>query len=103
MMKRTLSLVLAIAALSLGSLLPVSAEETTQHWEGTVTAVNSNGNRPGRSFTAVDAEGQVKIFYISSLKYLNVGDRVSLSYITSKTFPYTVTRIKFSLPEQQAQ
>ncbi len=68
------------------------------HWEGTVTAVNSNGNRENRSFTAVDANGQVKIFYISTLEYLKVTDRVSLSYLPGKTFPYVVTRIKFLPP-----
>lgn len=88
-----------VVALGISSVSTVCAAEPVA-WQGTVTAVNSNGNRPGRSFTAVDAEGHVKFFYISSLDYLKQGSRVELHYLPAETYPLVVTRIRF-LPAQQ--
>ncbi|MES2307634.1 MAG: hypothetical protein V4507_02140 [Verrucomicrobiota bacterium] len=70
------------------------------HFYGRVTAVNSNGNRPGVSFTAVNDQGQIKMFYISSLKDLDLNDRVELTYKASEKFPLEVTRIRFLNPQK---
>ena len=85
------------AVLGLQSVSTACAAEPVA-WKGTVTAVDSNGNRPGHSFTAVDAAGQVKFFHISTLEYLKVGSRVELRYEPGATFPLEVTRIRFLLP-----
>jgi hypothetical protein len=78
-----------------------SQDGSTAVFCGTVTAVNSNDNKPGVSFTAVDAEGQVKMFYISSLEHLDPNDRVSLRYVPSSLWPLNVTTIKFLPPAKE--
>lgn len=101
MIKRSLLAVILIGVLSLQAVQPVRADEATLPWQGTVTAVDSNGNRPGRSFTAVDAGGKIKVFYISTLSNLKVGSRVELHYLPSDKYPLVVTRIRFLQPAQQ--
>lgn len=54
---------------------------------GNITALDSNGYDPGKCFTAVDDNGIVKVFRVSSIDNLNVGDRVRLSYKESATYP----------------
>ncbi|MEM9399169.1 MAG: hypothetical protein AAF984_03095 [Verrucomicrobiota bacterium] len=96
-MNKILALVLAIAGLSLSQSV-VEAKEV--RWKGTVTAVNSNGYKVGRGFTAIDENGQPKMFYIKSLDHLDVGDRVALRYIDAYRFPLNVTTIKFLPPKK---
>ncbi len=67
-------------------------------FEGVVTAINSNMNEEGRCFTAWDAEGRVKVFSISSLKDLDVGDHVTLKYWASDRYPLKVKTIQFRQP-----
>lgn len=98
MIKCLLSCLFAITVLGL-AVVPCRAENSVA-WQGTVTAVNSNGNTPGHAFTAVDAEGRVKFFTISTLEHLELNDRVQLHYIPSEKFPLEVTRIRFLQPEK---
>jgi hypothetical protein len=98
-MKKILCLLVILLFSSIG--LSVGRAEELAKFQGVVTAVNSNGNRPGLSFTAVDAENHVKMFYISTLKHLDLGDWVALTYQRSDKFPLTVTRIKFSQPKRK--
>lgn len=97
MIKSLLFALVLTAVLGLQSVSTAYAAEPVA-WQGTVTAVNSNGNRPGHSFTAVDANGQVKFFHISTLEYLKVDSRVELRYLPGNTFPLEVTRIRFLPP-----
>jgi hypothetical protein len=75
-----------------------SATDAT-HFQGRVTAVNSNANRPGLSFTAVDSQGHIKMFYISTLENLEINDRVELTCKGSDKFPIEVVRIRFLSPK----
>lgn len=70
----------------------------TAQFRGTVTAVDSNANKPTKSFTAVDAEGKVMQFRISSLQHLDVRDRVVLSFQRGEKYPLKVVTIKFLTP-----
>lgn len=97
MVKHIHALFLTVVALALISS-HVEAKEV--RWQGTVTAVDSNANKEGRSFTAVSKDGQVKMFYIQSLKHLDIGDRVVLSYIDANRFPLNVTTVKFLPPKR---
>lgn len=93
--------ILFVLVLAAGMMRPCEGraeEKEILSFQGTVTAVNSNLNRPDRSFTAVDAEGKVKMFYISSLSHLDQGDRVVLHYLSGQKFPLNVTSIKFLPP-----
>jgi hypothetical protein len=86
---------LLIAALILS--LPSSPAAT---FRGTVTAVDSNGNAPGYSFTAADADGKIKMFRISNLKHLDLNDRVIVTYPdNTSVFPIAATRVKFLPPQ----
>lgn len=78
---------------------PIGFAEELAHFTGRVTAVDVNQNNQMRCFTAVDEQGQVKIFKISSLKHLDVNDRVIVTYQISDKFPLIVTRIRFLQPE----
>ncbi len=102
-MKSVLSLFVLIAVSFLFLLAGPTIDESpisgTFQFKGRVTAVNSNENRPGLSFTAVDAQGQVKMFYISSLQHLNLQDRVELTCKASEKFPLEVIRIRFLSPK----
>lgn len=69
-----------------------------RHFDGVVTAVDSNMNVPTRCFTAQAANGQVKVFEIASLKDLDVGDRVVLHYRNSDHYPLEVKTIRFIAP-----
>lgn len=72
-------------------------------FKGEVTAVDSNANAPGVSFTARDAEGHIKMFQISTLEYLDPGDRVVLKYYEGDVFPLLVKTIKFLRPNHSDQ
>lgn len=94
-MKTILFSVVAAAGLMIA---PAEAHSKLVPFRGEVTAVNSNGYKPGLSFTAKDANGRVKMFYIASLKHLDVNDRVVLKYADSDRFPLNVHTIKFLQP-----
>jgi hypothetical protein len=67
----------------------------TARFSGVVTAVDTNGNVEGRCFTAHAEDGTVKVFCISTLEDLDVGDRVELTYEKSDRFPLMVKRVRF--------
>ncbi len=89
-------LVVSMAFLQAG---PSEERSGVISFKGRVTAVDSNANRPGFSFTAVDSEGRVKMFYIDNLKHLDLNDRVELHYRNTGKFPLSVTRIRFLQPQ----
>ena len=92
---------LGISVLSLlgGPTIEENTAAGTFQFKGRVTAVNSNGNRPGLSFTAVNDQGQVRMFYISTLEHLELQDRVELTCKASEKFPLEVIRIRFLSPK----
>lgn len=69
-------------------------------FQGTVTAIRSQADHSERSFTARNSEGLIKMFIISSLDHLEVGDRVELTYEASEKFPLRVTRVRFLEPRR---
>jgi len=75
----------------------------TERFEGTVTAIDTQLNYPGRVFSAIDADGVFKMFEISSLEHLDVGKRVTLEYRPADSFPLVVTRIQFHQPVPRPQ
>lgn len=83
-----------------GPTVETEANSEMIKFQGEVTAVNSNNNRPGVSFTAIDRSGQVKMFYIASLNNLDLRDRVELTYKASGKFPLEVVRIRFLSPNE---
>jgi hypothetical protein len=89
-MKPYLSAIVALALLASTSF--------AAQFSGTVTAVNSNDNAPGYSFTAVDREGKVKMFRIDSLAHLDLRDRVVVTYSKSDKFPIRANTVKFLAP-----
>lgn len=72
----------------------------TSKFQGTVTAIRSQADHAERSFTALNEEGHVKMFIISSLEHLDVGDRVELTYQASDKFPLRVIRVRFLEPRR---
>ncbi len=66
-------------------------------FSGVVTAVDSNGNAPGRCFTAQNEQGIVKVFRIASLEGLAAGRRIQLKYVESDCYPLAVQTIRFLL------
>ena len=84
-----------------GPTIEENTSADTFQFKGRVTAVNSKENRSGLSFTAVDEQGQVKMFYISSLKHLDLQDRVELTCKASEKFPLQVIRIRFLEPKSK--
>ena len=102
-MKKSLILLMAVSALAGparaddGSNLDLGSQTlgATRPFEGVVTAVDSNGNYPEHCFTAISDDGLAKVFRISSLKDLDVGDRVSLQYVESDVYPQMVKSIRF--------
>ena len=70
----------------------------TQSFEGVVTALGPNADDPDHTFTAISDDGLAKVFRISSLKNLDLGDRVTLKYLEGDTYPQTVQTIAFHQP-----
>lgn len=66
-----------------------------QSFSGVVTALGPIADDPDHTFTAISDEGLAKVFRISSLQNLDVGDRVSLQYTESDVYPMSVTSIQF--------
>jgi hypothetical protein len=89
-MKYYLSAAVALALFASSSM--------AAQFKGTVTAVDSNDNVRGYSFTAVCSEGKVKIFKIDNLAHLDLRDRVVVTYSKADKFPIRANTVKFLPP-----
>ena len=67
----------------------------TQPFAGVVTALGPNADDPEHTFTAIADDGTAKVFRISSLKNLDVGDHVTLQYVEGDAYPMEVKAIQF--------